>query len=119
MPSPPMRLRETVRFLRTPGGAVNSRIREEAKKLGLSVLFWSVDPRDWESRDREKIVEAVLTAVQPGSIVLLHDIYPASVEAALEIVDVLQEKGYWFVTVKELLQLGGVQPQAGVMYRKG
>ena len=57
--------------------------------------------------------------VKPNSIILLHDIYPTSVDAALQIVDQLQAEGYCFVTVEELLALNGVTPQAGVMYRTG
>ena len=34
---------------------------------------------------------------------LLHDVYKTSVQAALEIVDCLQEEGYEFVTVDELM----------------
>ena len=89
------------------------------KLIPVPLVKWSVDPRDWESRDRSKIVSAVLEDVRPGSIILLHDIYPSSVEAALEIVDRLQAKGYWFVTVEELLRLYGIDPQPGVMYRSG
>ena len=47
----------------------------------------------------------------------LHDIYSTSVDAALQIVDTLEEQGYWLVTVEELLTLGGIQPQEGVLYR--
>ena len=61
----------------------------------------------------------VLSEVQPGDIILLHDIYATSVEAALQIVDALTEQGYWFVTVEELLELNGIRPQAGVLYRSG
>ena len=85
----------------------------------VPMVKWSVDPRDWESRDAEKIVQAVLEKVKPNSIILLHDIYPASVEAALRLTDALQEEGYWFVTVEELLRLNGITPQAGVLYRTG
>lgn len=83
----------------------------------VPLIKWSVDPRDWESRDKEKIVSAVMEQAAPGSIILLHDIYDPSVDAALEIVDRLQAQGYWFVTVEELLQLYGIEPQNGVMYR--
>lgn len=85
--------------------------------VGVPVVRWSVDPRDWESRDTPKIVRAVLDAVQPGSIVLLHDIYPTSVEAALELMDTLSADGYQFVTVEELLKRNGVTPAPGVSYR--
>ena len=83
------------------------------------MVKWSVDPRDWESRDAEAVLQALLAAAQPNSIVLLHDIYPTSVEAALRFVDALQAQGYWFVTVEELLRLNGITAQPGVLYRSG
>ena len=87
--------------------------------FGVPLVKWSVDPRDWESRDAEKVTQAILGAVKPNSIILLHDIYPTSVDAALRVVDRLQEEGYWFVTVEELLWLNGVRPEPGHMYRTG
>ena len=103
-------------WLRPPYGQL-----DEAQKAWIPVpmVQWSVDSRDWESKNTEKIVAKVLKEVKPNSIILLHDIYPTSVEAALRIVDALQAEGYWFVTVRELLALNGIQPQAGVLYRSG
>ena len=103
-------------WLRPPYGLLSPGAEEQ---VGVPLVKWSVDPRDWESRDKEKVVEAVLRDVKPNSIILLHDIYPSSVDAALEIVDVLQDRDYCFVTVEELLLLNGVTPQPGVMYRTG
>lgn len=103
-------------WLRPPYGRVNA--GTEAS-FGVPLVKWSVDPRDWESRDTGKVVRAILENVEPNSIILLHDIYPTSVEAALKVVDRLQEEGYWFVTVEELLRINGVKPEAGVMYRTG
>lgn len=88
-------------------------------QIAVPMVKWSVDPRDWESRDTAKVVQAVLKDAKPNSIILLHDIYPTSVDAALQIIDALQAEGYWFVTVEELLRLNGVEPQAGTMYRTG
>ena len=101
-------------WLRPPYGQV-----AEGANFGVPMVKWSVDPRDWESRNTEKVTRAILDSVEPGSIILLHDIYPTSVEAALRVVDKLQEEGYWFVTVEELLWLNGVTPEAGRMYRTG
>lgn len=103
-------------WLRPPYGVIAP---ELVDAIEVPMIKWSVDPRDWESRDSQKIVESALREVEPNSIVLLHDIYPASVDAALEIVDRLQEEGYWFVTVEELLRLNGVEPQKGILYRTG
>ena len=44
-----------------------------------------------------------MTEVEEGDIILLHDCYASSVEAALRIVDILQKEGYEFVTVDRLL----------------
>lgn len=103
-------------WLRPPYGQI---AQEELSLIRTPMVKWSVDPRDWESRNTDKVVKAALEAVEPGSIVLLHDIYPTSVEAALRIVDTLQAKGYEFVTVEELLYLNGIEAQAGVLYRSG
>lgn len=101
-------------WLRPPYGLVSP-----GTEVLVPMVKWSVDPRDWESRNTEKVVAAILENAEPDSIILLHDIYPTSVEAALQVVDALQAKGYWFVTVEELLRLNGITPEAGVMYRKG
>lgn len=103
-------------WLRPPYGLITEGME---KQIPVPMVKWSVDPRDWESRNTEKVVQAVMKDVKPNSIILLHDIYPTSVDAALQIVDQLQAEGYCFVTVEELLALNGVTPQAGVMYRTG
>lgn len=41
--------------------------------------------------------------VDEGDIILMHDIFESSVQAALEIIDILSGQGYEFVTVDELL----------------
>ena len=84
--------------------------------FSVPLVTWSVDPEDWKLKNADKDVAAVLSHVQPGDIVLMHDSVPASVDAALRIVDKLQSQGYQFVTVQELLELKGITPQPGVMY---
>ena len=83
------------------------------------MIKWSIDPRDWERLDAGQVTAAVLEAAAPEQIILLHDIYPTSVDAALAIVDALQAEGYRFVTVEELLKANGIQPEAGVLYCSG
>jgi peptidoglycan/xylan/chitin deacetylase (PgdA/CDA1 family) len=103
-------------WLRPPYGLITAGTESQ---IGVPMVTWSVDPRDWESRNTEKVVQAVLENVKPNSIILLHDIYSTSVDAALQIVDTLQGQGYCFVTVEELLLLNGITPQAGTIYRSG
>ena len=101
-------------WLRPPYGF----LREDAKEfVNVPLILWSVDPRDWESRDAGKVFDAVLRDVRPGSIILMHDIYPTSVDAALRLMDTLAADGYRFVTVEELLRQYGVTPVPGTSYR--
>jgi len=102
-------------WLRPPYGAIDT---QRAALIKTPMIYWSVDPQDWKLLDTKKVVDAVLSTVQPGDIILLHDFYPTSVEAALEIVDRLQEEGYAFVTVEELFRIQGVTPQPGVLYAR-
>lgn len=109
-------LGEGTYWLRPPYGLVSADVEAT---ITVPTVKWSVDPRDWESRNTDQTVRAILASVQPNSIILLHDIYPTSVDAALQVVDQLSREGYQFVTVEELLRLNGVTPELGVLYCTG
>ena len=66
-------------------------------------VMWTVDPLDWTTKNADEIVNKVVTQVEENDIILLHDCYESSVEAALRIVDLLKSEGFEFVTVDELL----------------
>ena len=104
-------------FLRPPGGIVSETVRAQCREQGLSILSWSVDPKDWATHDAGSVVRAVEAHTGDGDIILLHDRYLNSVDAALRAVDHLQQQGYRFVTVAELLALKGVEPEGGEVYR--
>ena len=65
--------------------------------------LWTIDSRDWELSDVGTIMQNVLPHVQENAIILMHDASQSSVQAALAIVDCLQERGYTFVTLDEIL----------------
>ena len=101
-------------WLRPPYGAVDAADRD---LIQTPMIKWSIDPRDWEKLDTAQVTAAVLKAAAPNQIILLHDIYDSSVDAALQIADALSGQGYCFVTVEQLLQAKGIQPQDGTVYR--
>ena len=107
-------LGEGTYWLRPPYGAIQD---VQKSRIPVPMVTWTVDSRDWESLDAKTVVQSVLKDVKPNSIILMHDIFPSSVDAALEIVDILQGQGYWFVTVEELLALNGITAESGVLYR--
>ena len=103
-------------FLRPPGGSGTPLLEQVAKEENLSILMWSVDPRDWAVHDASTVEAAVVNAVRDGDVILLHDLSDSSVDAALAIVDKLQASGFQFVTVSQLAALRGVSPTPGRVY---
>ena len=65
--------------------------------------MWTIDPLDWTTENIDEIVDRVVTQAGENDIILLHDCYESSVEAALRIIDILQGEGFEFVRVDELI----------------
>ena len=102
-------------WVRPPWGFASA---ETLRETTVPLIHWSLDTEDWSVRDADKIAQDVIDHAQSGDIVLLHDAYASSVDAALKAVDVLQSRGYEFVTVAELFEQMGVQPELGRFYTR-
>ena len=89
-----------VEYVRPPFGEWNHSM--ECSFTMIPVL-WDVDPLDWTTKNQEQIVRHVVEEVEDGDIILLHDYYESSVEAALRIVDELQKQGFEFVTIDRII----------------
>lgn len=100
--------------LRPPYGYVDEGVKTRA---GTPIVLWSVDPEDWKYRDADRVARHILENAKDGDIVLLHDIYPTSAQAALTVIDTLQDRGFRFVTVDELAALRGQSLEGGKVYR--
>lgn len=72
-------------------------------RLTMISVKWTIDPLDWTTQNKSQVVQKVVSSAEDNDIILLHDYYKSSVEAALEIVDILKEQEFEFVTVEELL----------------
>ena len=111
------RLREVLgegeHWVRPPWGFVSDAVKP---CINTPLIYWSVDTEDWRSRNADLICRIIVQNAQSGDIVLLHDIYPESVDAALRAIDTLSAQGYQFVTVEELFTCCGVTPQCGRFY---
>lgn len=104
---------QTPTMVRPPYGAVNEMVQSMA---GAPIMLWSVDTLDWEFKDAGLIRDYVLNNVKDGDIVLMHDIYEATVQATIELIPLLQERGYQLVTVSEMAEARGVTLESGVKY---
>ena len=87
-------------YMRPPFGAWQRKLEQEIQILPV---LWTIDPLDWTTENQDEIVNKVVTEAEENDIILLHDCYKSSIEAGLRIVDILQEEGFVFVTVDELL----------------
>ena len=87
-------------YVRPPYGEWKDGLGQE---LSVIPVLWTVDSRDWSLQEPQAVVRRVVSQVQDGDIILMHDDYAASVEAALDIVYQLQKEGYTFVTVDQLV----------------
>lgn len=90
-------------YFRPPFGDYTAETQAIAAELGLTLLLWDVDTRDWSNRDAQTILNRVKDFTKPGSIILLHDRIAATVQALPDIIDYLQEKKFSLVTLQDLL----------------
>ena len=99
-------------LLRPPYGMLDESVKAWA---GCPIILWSIDPEDWRDQNTDRVVREVVAGARDGGIILMHDIFPESVDAALQIVDQLHQQGYLFCTVDELFAARGLPLEAGEM----
>lgn len=92
--------KENVEYLRAPFGSWKKNL---IGRMDVFLVAWSIDPLDWTTENTDEIVNKVVTEVKENDIILMHDCYQSSVDAALRIIDILQKEGYEFVTVDKLI----------------
>lgn len=91
------------RVLRAPSGDYTDDTITAAEALGMQTVQWSVDSLDWQGLSVEEMVERVTAATENGSILLFHNDVKNTPDALREILRILSEEGYSFVTVEELI----------------
>ena len=87
-------------YMRPPFGVWQ---RDLEMDMGVMPVLWSIDPLDWTTENEDEIVNKVVTEAEENDIILLHDCYKSSVNAAFRIIDILEKEGFEFVTVDELI----------------
>lgn len=98
-------------IMRPPGGAKDASVLSVAGNLNMSTILWSIDTLDWKTRNKQKTIDAVLSRAKDGDIVLMHDLYTTTADAAEVIIPALTARGFQLVTVSELAAYrGGMAP---------
>ena len=91
---------DKISLLRPPYGEYNDNVTS----LNYNIILWNIDSKDWLLKDSEKIYNNVLKNACDGCIVLMHDIYPETIEATKKLIPELKSLGYSIVSVSELMK---------------
>jgi len=99
------------RYVRTKSGDYNDEVRLAAAHAGLEgVVYYSVNPQDWDMKSAEEIAEYVSRFITRGGIITLNtDKNPEVVKAIPLIAKAVERVGYQFVSLHELVSHGGVR----------
>jgi len=106
----------TATVVRPPNGSMNDSVRQN---IGYPMILWNVDSKDWESRNKDAIVKAVLSNLDDGDIIVMHDIYSTSADAIEVLVPELIKQGYQLVTIQEMFDTKENPLIAGKAYYDG
>lgn len=91
------------RWLRPPYGDMDARVASVAGSRKLALAMWDVDTNDWQHHNPATSCDIAVNQSVPGSIILLHDIHPESVDAVPCIIDGLRAKGLRPVSLDEMV----------------
>ena len=83
--------------------------RKVIKYSEMPIILWSIDTEDWRVRNAQRIYDRYIDKIKDGDIVLFHDKFPSSVEAALMMIDELKRRGFSFVTIEEMANLKNIE----------
>ena len=105
-----------IKLFRPPYGAVSDTMREVSRDLGFSMIYWTVDPEDWNTKNPVDIFHAVMNQIENGSIILSHETYKSTLAAYERLIPELLMHGYQFVTITEFLRFNSVTLEPGDVY---
>ena len=93
-------------LLRPPEGSLGAPLERVSVEKGYDVILWSIDTLDWAHTPPEKISSFVVSMLDRGDIILMHDYTSHGNSACValrRIIPKLLELGYEFVRVSELI----------------
>ncbi len=90
--------------MRPPYGKTNGGMnRFLAINENLPVILWSLDIIDWKFPSTDEIVTRITKYVQPGDIILAHDIFKNTIASMPKLIEAALNLGYRFSTVSNLI----------------
>lgn len=103
-----------IKYLRPPYGNYN----ETVESTNYPIILWNIDPKDWLVKDSSKVYNSVLKHACDGCIVLMHDLYPTTIEAVKMLIPKLNSMGYEVVSISDLAKYKNYQIKNSEIIRK-
>lgn len=100
-------------IMRPPYGSIGTKLREQ---IGKPMILWSIDTLDWKTRNAKSTETKIMSNVKDGDIILMHDLYSQSRDAAIKVIPKLIKEGYQLVTVSEMAKYKGFSIKNGEAY---
>lgn len=105
------------KYFRPPKAWVTDKEKKKIGEMGYRIILWSLNSKDWVTFDDKYIIRYILRHIRPGDIILFHDSggvfgteggsRDETVKTIPRLTEKLKGMGYRFVTITELLKLGG------------
>lgn len=92
-------------LFRPPGGNFNKALIDIAYQNQLTTVLWTVNSADYRIAAVESIVDRIIAGMYPGAIILLHDGLSQTRDVVPDLVKILKQKGYVFITVGEMINM--------------
>ncbi len=105
-----------VTLLRPPGGDLKTYVY---RQVGWPLIRWTKSISDTGDGGYLDLASRIKKKAEHGDIFLMHDTKEKTALAVPYFLENLQERGFMFATVEELLYLNGVTPQPNVGYYDG
>jgi peptidoglycan/xylan/chitin deacetylase (PgdA/CDA1 family) len=102
-------------YFRPPKAWITTLEKRQVREMGYEVVLWTLNSKDWVMFSAKRILKFLLKKVRPGDILLFHDsggVFTTehgnreeTIKVLPSLIKVLNDRGYRFVTITELLKL--------------
>lgn len=93
------------RFFRPPYGVTNPNLKKAVMSGGFVSIGWSIRSYDTVIKNQHRLLNKILSAIKPGTILLLHDTSETTVAVLPELLKAIRQKGYQIVRLDKMVNL--------------
>lgn len=102
-------------LFRPPYGNYNKNMKNI---IDYPLILWSIDSNDWSSISDQKVIDNIMSELDDGKIILMHDIHKRTVDVSQTVLPQIRAKGYRIVSISELFEEKDIELENGHVYTK-